>query len=256
VLAEFEAYHDIKFGTLPTIVKKTAEDFDPLKKPPIGMPAKPPQMQKLPSVKSKDGKTPSADGKINGLEVKGSPDVRTPTTQASQGSQPRLVAPKGLAQNNKLEIEGENVDLTKKPAKDKKKDEEQEDEEYFQQRVLKGIPDFYTNNPELRDLALTLQRDIIIQNPKVKFKDIVGLDDAKRILREAVKLPLIFPHLFTGVVEPWKGALLFGPPGTGKVGESNSRLYLQKQWRQSAEPFSSTSLPPQSSQNGKENPKS
>jgi katanin p60 ATPase-containing subunit A1 len=68
-----------------------------------------------------------------------------------------------------------------------------------------------------------LNRDIIIQNPKVKFKDIVGLDDAKRILREAVQLPLIFPHLFTGLVEPWKGALLFGPPGTGKVIKVNRK---------------------------------
>jgi katanin p60 ATPase-containing subunit A1 len=61
------------------------------------------------------------------------------------------------------------------------------------------------------------RRDIIISSPNVKFEGIIGLDSAKKILIEAVKLPLIFPELFTGLIEPWKGVLLFGPPGTGKV---------------------------------------
>ena len=45
----------------------------------------------------------------------------------------------------------------------------------------------------------------------------MGLDNAKRLLKEAVLLPLKYPHLFTGILEPWRGILLFGPPGTGKV---------------------------------------
>jgi len=51
----------------------------------------------------------------------------------------------------------------------------------------------------------------------VSFNDIVGLEHAKRLLKEAVLIPLRYPHFFTGLLEPWKGVLLFGPPGTGKT---------------------------------------
>lgn len=49
----------------------------------------------------------------------------------------------------------------------------------------------------------------------IRFQDIIALDSAKMILNEAVIHPLTFPQLFVGLLEPWKGILLFGPPGTG-----------------------------------------
>lgn len=57
--------------------------------------------------------------------------------------------------------------------------------------------------------------DIIITNPKVKWNDIAGLDSAKQLVMEAVVMPLKYPQFFTGLLSPWKGVLLFGPPGTG-----------------------------------------
>ena len=79
---------------------------------------------------------------------------------------------------------------------------------------MKGLPN-YDDVPELRELASYLQRDILVENPNVRFTDIVGLDNAIRLLKEAVLIPLKYPHFFTGILEPWRGVLLFGPPGTG-----------------------------------------
>lgn len=47
------------------------------------------------------------------------------------------------------------------------------------------------------------------------FDDIAGLDNVKRLLKEAVILPALLPEAFTGIRSPWKSVLLFGPPGTG-----------------------------------------
>ncbi|XP_030638411.1 katanin p60 ATPase-containing subunit A1 [Chanos chanos] len=70
---------------------------------------------------------------------------------------------------------------------------------------------------EDKDLVETLERDIISQNPNVKWDDIADLEEAKKLLKEAVVLPMWMPEFFKGIRRPWKGVLMVGPPGTGKT---------------------------------------
>jgi len=61
-----------------------------------------------------------------------------------------------------------------------------------------------------------LEGAIMTENPGVSWDDVAGLEDAKAALHEAVVLPVKFPSLFVGARKPWKGVLLYGPPGTGQ----------------------------------------
>jgi katanin p60 ATPase-containing subunit A1 len=88
------------------------------------------------------------------------------------------------------------------------------DEHEHERRLLKPLP--YTD-PDSRALAGAITRDIYRHNPGVTWNDIVQLKSAKRLLKEAVVMPIRYPDLFTGLLTPWKGVLLFGPPGTGKT---------------------------------------
>ncbi|RPA75582.1 putative vacuolar sorting ATPase Vps4 [Ascobolus immersus RN42] len=69
---------------------------------------------------------------------------------------------------------------------------------------------------DAKKLRGALQGAVLTEKPNVRWEDVAGLDSAKEALKEAVILPIKFPHLFTGKRKPWKGILLYGPPGTGK----------------------------------------
>jgi len=70
---------------------------------------------------------------------------------------------------------------------------------------------------EEQELIDMISGTIVTESPKVKWKDIAGLENVKQALREAIVLPIMKPELFTGARRPWSGILLFGPPGCGKT---------------------------------------
>jgi SpoVK/Ycf46/Vps4 family AAA+-type ATPase len=77
------------------------------------------------------------------------------------------------------------------------------------------VPEQYKGiDPKLIE---SIENDIIGANVNVSWDDIAGLEFAKRTCQEIVVLPIISPHLFSGLRRLPKGLLLFGPPGTGKT---------------------------------------
>ncbi|XP_054896711.1 katanin p60 ATPase-containing subunit A-like 2 [Poeciliopsis prolifica] len=85
------------------------------------------------------------------------------------------------------------------------------------ERLLKPLSGFSGISGEMRELAAIISEDIYLHSPNVRWEDIIGLEDAKRLVKEAVVYPIKYPQLFTGILSPWKGLLLYGPPGTGKT---------------------------------------
>ncbi len=58
----------------------------------------------------------------------------------------------------------------------------------------------------------------VIESPNVSYSEIGGLEEQIRELRETVEMPLTKPEVFERIgIEPPKGVLLYGAPGTGKT---------------------------------------
>ncbi|NHI91890.1 MAG: AAA family ATPase [Candidatus Lokiarchaeota archaeon] len=70
----------------------------------------------------------------------------------------------------------------------------------------------------LKEIMPSAIREVMIENPNVKWTDVGGLYDAKQELVEAVEWPLKLENKFIkmGIKAP-KGILLYGPPGCGKT---------------------------------------
>ena len=67
---------------------------------------------------------------------------------------------------------------------------------------------------KLRD---AISETIVVEKPNIKLSEVANLETAKQALRESIILPILRPDLFKGGRQPWKGILLYGPPGCGKT---------------------------------------
>ncbi len=63
-----------------------------------------------------------------------------------------------------------------------------------------------------------VEKFVIVERPTVTWQEIGGLDQQIQEIKEVVELPLKKPELFRKIgINPPKGVLLYGEPGTGKT---------------------------------------
>nr|CAD7426227.1 unnamed protein product [Timema monikensis] len=99
----------------------------------------------------------------------------------------------------------------------KKEDKKEETKDKNEKEEIEEEEKRYEGSGFDRDLIDMLERDIVQKNPNIRWDDIADLQEAKRLLEEAVVLPMWMPDFFKGIRRPWKGVLMVGPPGTGKT---------------------------------------
>ncbi len=70
----------------------------------------------------------------------------------------------------------------------------------------------------LREIEPSTTREVYVEVSETTWDDIGGLERPKELLTEGVEWPLRFPEVYANVkVEPPRGVLLAGPPGSGKT---------------------------------------
>ncbi|XP_058446474.1 katanin p60 ATPase-containing subunit A-like 1 [Malaya genurostris] len=136
---------------------------------------------------------------------------RSTATNGRTGTLPRN---KGKAAGNAATDAGSELANNKGEKGDKEKnDDEREEQDSPEEPERKFEPASHGDV----DLVDMLERDILQKNPNIHWDDIADLHEAKRLLEEAVVLPMWMPDYFKGIRRPWKGVLMVGPPGTGKT---------------------------------------
>ena len=108
-------------------------------------------------------------------------------------------------------VEGQSCQRTAADSTDSEPDA------YFDRQVHQPLPSHLVG--ENRVLAESIQASILNVNPNVRWDAVAGLADAKRLLKEAVVHPIKYPQLFQGLLAPWKGVLMYGPPGVSDAAQ-------------------------------------
>lgn len=193
ILGDYEAYYEMRFDKKPKLIRKL-KDGDERKDATKG---RPPMSSGEQGISKKHG---AKGGSTKLPTVSGAASSSSSSTSGPENDDPPSLEVVGVRGRGSASSES---DISAAAAK-------------FEDRVLKPPPQF-GGDSEMKQLAGIISREIYQESPNVFFDDIVALDEAKRLLCEAIQLPLRFPALFTGLLRPWKGILLHGPPGTGKT---------------------------------------
>lgn len=81
--------------------------------------------------------------------------------------------------------------------------------------ILNNMQSAKKKNEPKGGYNLDFEELLMTDKPKVSWNEVIGLDDAKRAMRESIVYPTIRPDLLP---LGWaRGILLFGPPGCGKT---------------------------------------
>ena len=137
-----------------------------------------------------------------------------PPKQKSENERP-VTPPPGMGIGGGFDVKVTKIE--RKPEGVDGADAPHDPNAFYEDRLLKPLHPLFGGDSVSRDLATMISRDIISANPGVTWDDIAELHECKRLLKEAVVMPLKYPQLFTGLLSGWNGVLLYGPPGTGKT---------------------------------------
>ncbi|KAI8905482.1 katanin p60 subunit A-like 2 [Gorgonomyces haynaldii] len=196
IIQEFESYYYIKFGKQPKLVSKSGNKPEKTK---MATPERKEQRKRLPAIAP--ALQPIKRETETDLARKG--DLEAVGKKSDLDSSGKKTELEAVGKRTELGMTGKRVESIAPAA-----------EPNLEERLLKPLPDY---GSELKELAAIISRDIFVENPNVKWDDIAGLRDTKRLAQEAIVLPMRFPQFFTGILQPWKGLLMYGPPGTGKT---------------------------------------
>ncbi|XP_071845991.1 katanin p60 ATPase-containing subunit A-like 2 isoform X2 [Apostichopus japonicus] len=251
VLMEYESYYFVKFQRYPKITKKLSTEGTPSKHPKTKRQSSTPTLPRIPHAPDPSGSnsSSSANGsrrRPNSSSVNSKRQSSGEKKNSKDNNNKQSTAPVINGHGDplsELSVSGSVVNVSKAldqssgPNNNKlgpKKGPiidmramlnnavKGATQEYLtdtdpSERLLKPLGGYAGYTLEWRELAQNISKDIYLHNPDVRWDDIMGLDAAKRLVKEAVVYPIRYPQLFTGILSPWKGLLLYGPPGTGKT---------------------------------------
>ncbi|XP_039217060.1 katanin p60 ATPase-containing subunit A-like 2 isoform X6 [Crotalus tigris] len=230
ILMEYESYYYVKFQKYPKITKKVVDSTDnksrsggKAKRAPSGT------CRNLPKISQHQGRPQSKVSPTRAAELKAA--CKDAVKQENEGPLSRVASEFGLnvsaihrgGGEGPHPKRGQIIDF-RGLIQDAIKGASSEISLHSfncnpdpSERLLKPLGALLGMTAEMRELATVVSKDIYLHNPNIKWDDIIGLEAAKRLVKEAVVYPIRYPQLFTGILSPWKGLLLYGPPGTGKT---------------------------------------